>query len=109
MANYTLQSIALNQLLVQAIELDPPQSVPILLMSTYYLEPVAGILWALSAIPAIRKEGFWFFKTEKNGMIRPNTRTLIPIFLLFYIALWPQFISSRKTSTSHTFRPPQLH
>jgi hypothetical protein len=85
-ANYTLQSIVINQLLVHAIKLDPPKPVPPILWSVSFLEPVAGILYVLSSIPAIRKEGFWFLKIEKNGMVRPNTRTIIPIFVLVYIA-----------------------
>ncbi|KAA1102664.1 hypothetical protein PGTUg99_029549 [Puccinia graminis f. sp. tritici] len=84
-ANYTLQSIVINQLLTQAIKLDPPKPVPPILWSVSFLEPAAGILYVLSSIPAIRKEGFWFLKIEKNGMVRPNTRTIIPMFVLVYI------------------------
>ncbi|KAA1077745.1 hypothetical protein PGT21_018667 [Puccinia graminis f. sp. tritici] len=86
-ANYTLQSIVINQLLTQAIKLDPPKPVPPILWSVSFLEPAAGILYVLSSIPAIRKEGFWFLKIEKNGMVRPNTRTIIPMFVLVYIVL----------------------
>ncbi|KNZ57891.1 hypothetical protein VP01_2047g1 [Puccinia sorghi] len=85
--NYTAQSVALHQLVVKVMKLDPPESVPLILSSTACLEPFAGFLYVLSSIPAIRQEGFWLMKMEKNGLIRPNIRTLIPMFVLVYIGL----------------------
>ncbi|KNZ60295.1 hypothetical protein VP01_1578g4 [Puccinia sorghi] len=85
--NYTAQSVALHQFVVGVMKLKPPESVPLIMLSTACLEPFAGFLYVLSSIPAIREEGFWFMKREKNGMIRPNTRTLIPMFVLVYIGL----------------------
>ncbi|KNZ52879.1 hypothetical protein VP01_3411g2 [Puccinia sorghi] len=83
--NYTAQSVALHQLVVKAKKLDPPESVPLIMLLAACLEPFAGFLYVLSSIPAIRQEGFWFMKMEKNGLIRPNIRTLIPMFVLVYI------------------------
>lgn len=95
-ANYTVQSIALHQLMVKVMRLDPPRPIPTILLSASFLEIVAGFLYVLSSIPAIRQEGFWFFKMEKNGSIRPNTRTLIPAFVLMYMGM--------SISTIHCFR-----
>ncbi|PLW16084.1 hypothetical protein PCANC_17499 [Puccinia coronata f. sp. avenae] len=64
---------------------DIPPYLKILLWTIAFLEPIAAILYVASAIPAIRKEGFWFLKSETNGMIRPNNSLLIPIFVLLYM------------------------
>lgn len=85
--NYTAQSVALHQLVVKVMKLDPPEVVLLMILSTACLEPVAGFLYVLSSIPAIRKEGFWFMKMDKHGLIRPNIRTLIPMFVLIYVGL----------------------
>ncbi|WAQ86629.1 hypothetical protein PtA15_7A356 [Puccinia triticina] len=95
-ASYTVQSIALHQFLAKLMKLDPPKPVPTILLSAAFLEPLAGVLYALSSIPAIRQQGFWLVKVEKNGMIRPNTRTLIPMFVLVYIAF--------SMTTIHSFQ-----
>jgi hypothetical protein len=99
-ANYTVQSIALHELMVKATRLDPPKPIPTILFSASFLEIVAGFLYVLSSIPAIRKEGFWFFKMEKNGSIRPNARTLIPAFVLIYMGS-EFFLSSLVKLESH--------
>ncbi|KAA1125933.1 hypothetical protein PGTUg99_022447 [Puccinia graminis f. sp. tritici] len=82
---YTVQSLALHQLFWKAAKLNIPPFLPTLVWLEVFLEPIAGILYIISAIPSIRKEGFWLYKMETSGMIRPNTSTLIPIFVLLYI------------------------
>ncbi|PLW05508.1 hypothetical protein PCASD_20574 [Puccinia coronata f. sp. avenae] len=82
---YTVQSTVLHKLLSNAAEPDIPPYLKILLWTIAFLEPIAAILYVASAIPAIRKEGFWFLKSETNGMIRPNNSLLIPIFVLLYM------------------------
>ncbi|KAI7955737.1 hypothetical protein MJO29_007136 [Puccinia striiformis f. sp. tritici] len=85
-AAYTVQSMALHQLVAHAMKFDPPKSVPTIMMVSTFLEPVAGMLYVISSIPTVRVEGVWFLRMEKNGMVRPNTRTIIPFFVLLYIA-----------------------
>lgn len=63
-----------------------PRFLPSMLWVVFCLECISVVLYLLSAIPAIRKEGFWLFRTELNGMIRPNTRILLPICVFFYCA-----------------------
>ncbi|KAH9465384.1 hypothetical protein MJO29_007138 [Puccinia striiformis f. sp. tritici] len=82
---FVVQSIALHQLFQGAAKSHHPAFLPTILWVEAFLEPIAGALYVISAIPAIRKEGFWLFKRETNGMIRPNTHTLLPIFVLLYI------------------------
>ncbi|PLW30606.1 hypothetical protein PCASD_20575 [Puccinia coronata f. sp. avenae] len=82
---YTVQSIVLHQLLSNAAKPNIPPFLKTILWMIAFLEPIAAILYIASAIPAIRKEGFWFLKIETKGMIRPNNCLLIPIFVLLYI------------------------
>ena len=82
---FTVQSILLHQLISNAAKPNIPPFLKTILWVVAFLEPTAGILYVASAIPAIRKEGFWLLKVETNGMIRPNNCLLIPIFVLLYI------------------------
>jgi len=85
-SNYASQSIALHQLVLHAAKITSPGFVPHLLRVVCLLELISAVLYVVSAIPTIRKEGFWLFKPEANGMIRPNTRILIPICVVLYVA-----------------------
>lgn len=84
--DYASQSIALHQLVLDAAKITTPGFVPNLLWVVCLLELVSAVLYVISAIPTIREEGFWLFKAEANGMVRPNTRILIPICVVFYVA-----------------------
>jgi len=86
-SDYAHQSIALHQLVLHAAKITTPGFVPNLLRVVCILELVSAVLYVISAIPTIRKEGFWLFKPEANGMIRPNTRILIPVCVVLYVAV----------------------
>ncbi|WAQ86630.1 hypothetical protein PtA15_7A357 [Puccinia triticina] len=61
---YTVEAIALNQLFWKAAKPNIPAFLPTTLWVEAFLEPLAGIFYVISALPAIRKEGLWFFKFE---------------------------------------------
>lgn len=84
--DYAKQSIALHELILNETKIITPEFLPSMLWVLCCLEFVSVGLYVLSAIPVIRKEGFWLFRTELNGMIRPNARVLIPICVCFYCA-----------------------
>ncbi|KNE92505.1 hypothetical protein PSTG_14106 [Puccinia striiformis f. sp. tritici PST-78] len=83
--NYVTQSIAIHQMMLVATKSHFPTVLPALLWSACCLEFISAFLYTVSAIPAIRKEGFWLFQTEGNGMVRPNTRIIIPICVVLYV------------------------
>lgn len=79
------QSIALHQIFWNTANPNAPSFLTKILWVEAVLEPIAAVLYIISAIPAVRKEGFWFFAVESNGTIRPNNSLLIPIFVLLYV------------------------
>ncbi|KAA1102667.1 hypothetical protein PGTUg99_029754 [Puccinia graminis f. sp. tritici] len=83
--SYLRQSIVLHDLVLKARNINPPKFLPTVLRITLSLEYVAAILYIASAVPVIRKEGFWLFKAEANGMVRPNIRIIIPICVVLYV------------------------
>ena len=86
--NHAAQVIskALRRLILKEVKHDTPRFLIAALWVVCGLEAIAGVLHIVSAIAPLRNEGCWFFKIEKNGMIRPNTRILIPVWVLLYIA-----------------------
>ncbi|PLW22045.1 hypothetical protein PCASD_19452 [Puccinia coronata f. sp. avenae] len=85
-SEYVRQSIVLHEVILKETTIITPRFLPSMLWVVFCLECISVVLYLLSAIPAIRKEGFWLFRTELNGMIRPNTRILLPICVFFYCA-----------------------
>ncbi|OAV90354.1 hypothetical protein, variant 2 [Puccinia triticina 1-1 BBBD Race 1] len=84
--NYAIsQSVVLHELFLRAAKTNPPKVLPAILWITLCLECIAAILYVASAVPTIRKEGFWLFKTEANGMVRPNIRVIIPMCVVLYV------------------------
>ncbi|KAI7956918.1 hypothetical protein MJO28_004013 [Puccinia striiformis f. sp. tritici] len=84
-SDYAIQSTALHQLMLKATKTNNPECLHVLLYTACCLECISALLYAASTIPAIRRDGFWLFKTEANGMVRPNAQLIIPLCVVLYV------------------------